>query len=575
MKHRKAWADNALDSLRQQSSKDYEAALEIADSAFAIYHRLKDTCGMISAKVSAANHLDRLGKTDQSIASLIWSLDNFNADCDSVTLMEIYTNLSSTYISLGDFNRVDSICTVALSIWTKRWNNSDLRFALMTNQGIALVSLGDTNGSYVQFHKLMLEARAQNDSVNTEDGLINMGTIWALREEWDSAYAYLYEALESLEKRNAYQGEVELKINIAAVQNARGRGNEALALLDEVDAEAREHSDLLTRSKVAQSKAITYRDMGDYKSSVFHYESYISLRDSVLNEERIRSVNEMQEKFETEKRKREIRDLEVKNLDSELVTERVRRGRNLLTGGGLLVLLLATGLWSRLRYVRKSRAIIAKERDRSENLLLNILPAEIAEELKDKGHADARDYDMVSILFTDFKEFTQTAEKMSATELVAEINVCFKEFDAIVAKYGIEKIKTIGDAYMAAGSLPVPDERAAYNTVMAALEMSEFIVARKALREAEGKIGFEMRVGIHTGPVVAGIVGVKKFQYDIWGDTVNTASRMESHGEVGKVNISGTTYALVRSEPPFRFEPRGKIDVKGKGEVEMYFVGRG
>ena len=154
--------------------------------------------------------------------------------------------------------------------------------------------------------------------------------------------------------------------------------------------------------------------------------------------------------------------------------------------------------------------------------------------------------------------------------LVREIDA----FDGIMGKYGIEKIKTIGDSYMAAGGLPVPTEGSVKNTVMAALEMQRFISMRKVEMDAIGKHAFQMRLGIHTGPIVAGIVGVKKFQYDIWGDTVNTASRMESKGEGGKVNISKTTYDLLKDDKSFAFEIRGKIEAKGKGEIEMYFVER-
>ena len=179
---------------------------------------------------------------------------------------------------------------------------------------------------------------------------------------------------------------------------------------------------------------------------------------------------------------------------------------------------------------------------------------------------------MVSILFTDFKEFTQLSEKLSAKELVSEINTCFQAFDAICEKHNVEKIKTIGDSYMAASGLPVPAEGSIKNAVLAALEMQAFILDRKNANETEGRHAFEMRVGIHTGPVVAGIVGVKKFQYDIWGDTVNTASRVESKGMVGKVNISQITYELLKDDPDFKFESRGKIQAKGKGEIEMYFV---
>jgi class 3 adenylate cyclase len=224
--------------------------------------------------------------------------------------------------------------------------------------------------------------------------------------------------------------------------------------------------------------------------------------------------------------------------------------------------------------VKERTAELRAERDRSNELLLNILPEEVAEELKAKGAADARHFDQATVLFTDFRGFTQLSEQVGPAELVQELNACFKAFDAIMGKYRIEKIKTIGDAYMAAGGLPDPSHGGPLDVVLAALEMQAFMVEHKAERVAAGKPCFEMRVGIHTGPVVAGIVGVKKFQYDIWGDTVNTASRMESSGEIGHVNISGATYERVKDQPGLVFTPRGKVQAKGKGEMEMWFVER-
>ena len=215
---------------------------------------------------------------------------------------------------------------------------------------------------------------------------------------------------------------------------------------------------------------------------------------------------------------------------------------------------------------------VVRQKDRSDALLLNILPEEVADELKATGHTDAKHFDTATILFTDFKGFTEASEKLSPQELVAELNTCFEAFDHIITARGIEKIKTIGDAYMCAGGLPDPKTSSPVDVVHAALEMRAFMVARKKERDALGEPAFEMRIGIHTGPVVAGIVGVKKFQYDIWGDTVNTASRMESSGEVGQVNISASTYELVRNGTGLTFTPRGKVLAKGKGELEMYFV---
>ncbi|MBK9174815.1 MAG: adenylate/guanylate cyclase domain-containing protein [Flavobacteriales bacterium] len=211
---------------------------------------------------------------------------------------------------------------------------------------------------------------------------------------------------------------------------------------------------------------------------------------------------------------------------------------------------------------------------RSEELLLNILPEEVAEELKAKGLAKARHFHSVTVLFTDFKGFTAMSEAVTPQQLVRDLNECFSAFDHITEKYGIEKIKTIGDAYMAAGGLPTPNTTHATDVIKAAFEIRDFIAEGKARKIANNLPFFEIRIGIHTGPVVAGIVGVKKFSYDIWGDTVNTASRMESSGDVGHVNISEATYALVKDEPGLSFTSRGKVQAKGKGEIEMYFVAR-
>jgi class 3 adenylate cyclase len=210
------------------------------------------------------------------------------------------------------------------------------------------------------------------------------------------------------------------------------------------------------------------------------------------------------------------------------------------------------------------------EKQKSDDLLLNILPEEVANELKEKGSADAKQFDMVTVMFTDFKGFTKISERLSPSQLVEEIHICFKAFDAIIAKHNIEKIKTIGDAYMCAGGLPVSNETHAVDVVNAAIEIRQFMQEHLEKKKLASQEVFEIRIGIHTGPVVAGIVGIRKFAYDIWGDTVNVASRLESSGEAGKINISGSTYEYVKDQ--FACTHRGKIEAKNKGQIDMYFV---
>jgi class 3 adenylate cyclase len=231
------------------------------------------------------------------------------------------------------------------------------------------------------------------------------------------------------------------------------------------------------------------------------------------------------------------------------------------------VLIVFWVVWVFQKTTERALLQVEKEKRRSDELLLNILPEEVAEELKETGSANAKEYGEVSVLFTDFVNFTSISESIGAQATVQELNACFTVFDAIIDRNGLEKIKTIGDAYMAVCGLPLANPIHAERTVQAALEIRDFIGERNISGHELG-----VRIGIHSGPVVAGIVGVKKFAYDIWGDTVNTAARMEQAGELGRVNISGATYELVKDR--FSCSHRGLVEAKNKGAIDMYFVER-
>jgi class 3 adenylate cyclase len=318
--------------------------------------------------------------------------------------------------------------------------------------------------------------------------------------------------------------------------------------------------------------------------------------------EELASVSEQKEKAEREARQRtkEVNELSEEVAKEQLIAEKAENEKitaelkakdaevraksqeiYLFAAAGIagIMLLLALLLYSRFAAKRRTAKSleeknrqIEEERGRSDELLLNILPASIAEELKTNGKAQARQYKEATVFFSDFINFTSIAEKLSPQELVQELDKCFKAFDFIIGQYeDIEKIKTIGDAYMCASGLN--DRKSMpHSMVKAALEMQVFLEEQKQERIRMGKPYFEARIGIHTGPVVAGVVGVKKFAYDIWGDTVNTAARVEANSEAGKVNISETTYGLIKYD--FECIHRGKVQAKNKGQLDMYYVQR-
>ncbi|NND78055.1 MAG: tetratricopeptide repeat protein [Flavobacteriales bacterium] len=485
----------------------------------------------------------------------------------------------------------------------------------LTLIGAIYGQVSDTAKVLEYFNKGLDFERSEKNQMGIAAGLINIGLIYIELGKLDTALSLTSEGLKLSKEIDAMLFYANATTNLARIYEAKKDHYSSLQLYERaiaiydsigyrsglafnqirigsIHAEQGNHKAAANKCLIGYNLALesgavqmqwmsceclynAYKALGKRSKALEFHELMMTFKDSLNINEADKKLQQME--FEKEMLADSLIQEEEKRIVEIAHEEEVRKKnktKNVAIGAGLLFLLLAGGFYSRWKYVRRSKAVLQVEKDRSENLLLNILPAEIAEELKEKGEAKARDFEMVSILFTDFKGFTEASAKLSAAKLVEEINTCFKAFDAIAGKYNVEKIKTIGDSYMAAGGLPVPDDSATKKTVLAALEMQAFIIDRKANRDKEGLPAFSMRVGIHTGSVVAGIVGVKKFQYDIWGDTVNTASRMESSGEVGKVNVSRSTYDLIKDDAQFTFESRGKIEAKGKGEMEMYFVSK-
>ena len=284
-----------------------------------------------------------------------------------------------------------------------------------------------------------------------------------------------------------------------------------------------------------------------------------------------------QQRLEEEKAKQELQIAEEKNRVQELQLERRRAANVSLFFIALLALVLMIVMilaWRQTRkknkQLAKSRELIKQERDRSDDLLLNILPESTAQELKTHGRAAPKNYKSATVFFSDFVGFSTLSKRYSPSELIEELELFFGGFDKIIAKYGIEKIKTIGDAYMCASGIPKEHEDHAKRMILASIEMLEFAAEVNKEQVMRNREPWHLRIGIHSGPVVAGVIGSNKFIYDVWGDTVNLASRLETASQPDRINISQDTLNLVKAD--FRCSFRGEIEVKNMGTVRMFFV---
>ncbi len=472
---------------------------------------------------------------------------------DSVRIMTVQLNIGTIYgEKTGTYDKAinyyENAASIALAI-----DDIDALGTISENLGEIYLKKGNDSLALVNLEKSLKAFEGTESAPYT---LNLMGQVYMQRNELDKALDLQKQAFGIAEKTDAKLGMVKSLLGMADTYKAKGDAEAAIAtyLLAESIANSIGANLELKKSYDGLSKA--YASVKDFGKAFKYQTLLLSIKDTLYNIDTDKKLGTLLFDFEISKKQGEI-NLQQKEISRQKIV------RNSFIGGFIIVLLFA-GVFL------KQRMRISKEKKRSDELLLNILPEETAEELKATGSAQTKSFESVSVLFTDFKNFTQASEKLSPEELVAEINHCYSEFDKIVSKYQIEKIKTIGDAYMCAGGLPVKNNTHPVDVVKAGLEMQQFIEANKKERQAKGLPFFELRLGIHTGPVVAGVVGTKKFAYDIWGDTVNTASRMESSGEIGKVNISGATYELVKDK--FTCQYRGKVKAKNKGEIDMYFV---
>jgi adenylate cyclase len=565
-------------ALAYETAGKYDASLKLHRENLRIAETLRDTFRMARAYRNIAGLLESEGayaeaQSQLNEARLIF--ENFN---DSVGMAQSYTMMGHIYFELDRYDLAHEWYGRALDIQRSLQDPDGIADAL-TDYGNVLDEL-DSSKMAIQYYLQALEIRRQlEDEPGAGTVYYNIAEAYKHLEDYTQALYYLQKAFEIRAALEDTPGLMECYNVQGDVLRRQGRLREAMACTEKYFAIAEALGEEKYIERAYKDFAELYAALKDYKKAFEFQRLHDTYRHGRVDATMARSFarrealfadQKKQQEIEQQKQKIQLRDAEINRRNAELKA---------FFGGVVALLLLVALLYNRNRIRAKANrdlaaqnAVIERERRRADELLTNILPTAAAAELKAHNRVKPVRYESVSVLFSDFKNFTVIAEQMNPEDLVQALDDYFRLFDQISARHGMEKIKTIGDAYMCAGGLPTPNDTHPLDAVRAALDMQQALQELMQVRRVQGLPVFEMRIGIHTGPVVAGVVGSHKFAYDIWGDAVNTAARMEQGGEPGKINISETTYELVKNQVVCTY--RGRLSAKNKGEIAMYFVER-
>jgi class 3 adenylate cyclase len=474
--------------------------------------------------------------------------ENSNTD-----LATIYASVGGVYIDLENTKAGISYYRKAVEILNdpkilKDENDTVKLATTFENLGYTYLTIDKPDSALIYLN----ESGALFERINWEIGvaynMANKGLAYAQLKDYTKAENSINDAFKTLEKDGHFTGMCQLLMEISEIYLIRNDISQASEFAFRGLDLAKIHNLKPEISDANLQLSKIYQKIENENQSLAFFKNHIIYRDSVKNLASIQEISNMRTNFEVSQKQTEV----------DLLNEQKANQKILIFS--LIAILAITGFYY---------STVTKAKRRSDELLLNILPSGTAEELKQSGKVDAKKFDSITVMFTDFQGFTKYSQNLSPEVLVRTVDYYFSKFDEIIDKYGLEKIKTIGDAYMCAGGLPYETKDHPEKILNAAFEISKFMRDSK-----ESNLGdlahFNIRIGINTGPVVAGVVGRKKFAYDIWGDTVNVAARMESNSKEGKINISHNTYVLIKDS--YECEYRGEIDVKNKGMMKMYFV---
>ena len=551
------------------NENDIEEARGWYEKALALARTRGDSVAMGVSQANLANYYCNTGDNRKAL-DLAFAVTRGGARPGRERAMVLaYTVIGRVHDLQGDRLRARAYYLKALAAAGPE--DAGARESSLFNLGLVSATLDSPAAALRYFERSGEIARQEGDTGQLGLVFLGKGQVYEQNlRDLPRAVAHYRQGLEVFRRIGDSVNLAQAALAVAVVQRLQGRAGAAVPLLEEALGIARRSGVAPVQLAVQEELHANAEARGDLAKALAHYRAYVKLNDSLRNSENDRHLAQLESQYEFAEKNKKIALLSAERR----VQEKQVALQRLVTYGLLVGLVLVLGvvalLWQRYRLIRKTSRVVEAEKQRSEELLLNILPAEMAQELKETGHARARHHELVTVLFGDVENFTHLAERLPPEQLVSALDAYFVAFDRISERLGLEKIKTIGDAYMLAGGLREGEGAEPAAVVRAALAMQAAAGELRQEREAAGEPWFRLRIGIHTGPVVAGIVGIKKFAYDIWGDTVNTAARMEQAGEPGRINISEATYELVRER--FVCVPRGRVAAKNKGEVAMYFV---
>ena len=563
--YQKGTFENELEILKQIAEYESDPGIALSYSEILIKKALDRSNYQFahSGFLQKGNHLQSLGNYIEALQAYFNSEKQAVLAGDELAKAGVLISIADTYSEMGNSRNAKTYYRRGLKE-VRSINDSVVLATTLLNAGDEYLKTKQYDTAMLYFDESGRIFKKLEIPIGLAYNYGNSGMVYAELGRDSLAENNIFAAIDILEKLEDYHPIAVYLGYMSDIYSKRNNLEKAFYYAEQSLKLAEDQNLKKEISEAHLRLAELNKKIGNFESAYQHYENHITYRDSINNIAAVQEMARMRTENEIAKKQTEVDLLEQK--------EKTQKAIVIATGIALVLIgIIAFGLFRRNKFISKTKAIIEKERNRSDQLLLNILPEETAVELKDSGKVKSKRFDSVSVLFADFVGFTKYSERLSPEEVVDSVDFYFSKFDEIIEKYGLEKIKTLGDCYMCAGGLPFPVKDHAHKMVLAAFEMLEFVRTFKARSELEfEEINFDIKVGINSGPVVAGVVGTKKFAYDIWGDTVNIASRMESHSEPGQVNISESTCKLISND--FKCEYRGEIEVKNKGRMKMYYV---